>query len=430
MQNILKLKLSKTMGLIDKTIGLETNVFYKTLLITFTSLILSNIYLIIIGALQGEKFVGELSFYYSMATLISMFSLFGTENYILRILGNSVSFNRIHFLTGLYISITSMVIATIVSIIVVNIVGAGNALITYAASLTLLLSVSYVAQAKLFSGISTIYRQMLIPALSVLMAITSVMFSYKITPQIMIFICSVIILFVSFGTGVALFFKAVTNIQPSTNLSFFRITTDAYKVGISFLAFSFSFIIINTLDVIILGMFDSYKNVGTYSIATAVAAFGAIGLLSINCFSPILIRRLYYKNKLSLLNALIKRLTLFASFMLIPVFILGLLFIFIMYRHQSSYHSYLLVYVIYFAGVALNVVSGPCGFVLNMTGLSNISTKIIVQAVLLNVTVALLLVKPYGMVGVAVGATLATIYMNYRMHKSAVILAGIKPGLI
>lgn len=360
--------------------------------------------------------------------MLSIVSLLGTDSYILTVLGESKKMANYHYRLLLSILLISLLISALFAYFFNLFYHEGFHFILYTVALTSLILVSYGAQSKILSSSSILYRNISFPLIVILCLVCSLCFNIQLTPEKILIYSSITFLILTTFTLYLLYHL----IDKGVDTHSFSINSlsMAYKSGFLFMPFSLSFTIINVSDVIILGILSDYHQTGVYSIAIALASFGSVGLLTINCFMPLLIRRLYSINKLNVLNILIKNMNVISSALLIPAFLIGALVILAKFYNSTNLYEYIFTYIIYFAGVSANVVFGPCGYVLNMTGKAKKSSSIILQAALINVVIGILLAKPLGSIGVAIGAAWATVYMNYKMHSYAKTNIGIIPGII
>lgn len=420
-----------TIRLIDKIVDSNSkNLFLNSLVITVISLAFSHTYFLILRAFYPNSIVGSLSFNIALGSFVSVLSIFGMDTFLLKILNESRDLKRDDIILFIFLAISSAFTAFILTFLISFWVKLSSVMLLYVPSITLLTIISFVAQSKIIPSFAMLFRRLAIPLCMVVAGCVLFFIERKIRYENILYIASIFVDCIVLITFVELLRRMKkSDSRIKTNVlakSFF----EAYRSGLLFIAFSFSFTIMYTVDILILGVKSSPEIVGLYTIAASVASFGNIGLWVINTFSPILIRKLYVKNKIRLLNLILKNLSIFSSILLLPCFIIGILFLYLMFHHEARFSTYLFVYCIYFIGVAVNVLSGPCGYVLNLTGESKQSTKIVIISVMLNAAISIALIHWLGAIGVAIGAAAGNIYMNNTMHKIAFKKLLIRPGLL
>jgi O-antigen/teichoic acid export membrane protein len=81
-------------------------------------------------------------------------------------------------------------------------------------------------------------------------------------------------------------------------------------------------------------------------------------------------------------------------------------------------------------GQIVNAATGSVGFLLAMTGRERVSMRILVASLALNVVANLALVPRYGMLGAAVGTTLAMTVWNVAMVVAVRRSLGVMPSAL
>lgn len=420
-----------TIRLIDKIVDSNVkNLFLNSLMVTVISLVFSHTYFLILRAFYPNFIIGSLSFNIAVGSFISVLSIFGMDTFLLKILNESRDLKRDDIILFVFLAISSALTAFILTFLVSFWIKLSSVMLLYVPSITLLTIISFVAQSKIIPSFAMLFRRLAIPLCMVVAGCALFLLEKKIRYENILYVVSVFvdcIVLITFVELLRRMKKADSRIKINILAKRFF---EAYRCGLLLIAFSFSFTIMYTVDILILGVKSSPQIVGLYTIAASAASFGNIGLWVINTFSPILIRKLYVKNKIKSLNLILKNLSIFSTILLLPCFIMGILFLYVMFHHEVHFSTYLFVYCIYFIGVAVNVLSGPCGYVLNLTGESKQSTKIVIISVMLNAAISIALIHWLGAIGVAIGAAAGNIYMNNTMHKIAFKKLLIRPGLL
>lgn len=425
------MSISTAMRLIDRIVDSKAkNLFLNSLVVTVVSLAFSHTYFLILRAFYPNSIVGSLSFNIAAGSFVSILSIFGMDTFLLKKLNESHDLKRDDIILFVFLAISSACTAFILTFLISFWIKLSSVMLLYVPSITLLTIISFVAQSKIIPSFAMLFRRLAIPLCVVVAGCTLFLLKAKTGYENILYVVSIFVDLIVLITFIELI-RRVKKTDSRIKIGMFvKRFFEAYRFGLLFVAFSFSFTIMYTADILILGMKSSPQIVGLYTISASVAAFGNIGLWVINTFSPILIRKLYVNKKIRSLNLILKNLSIFSSILLFPCFIIGFLFLYIMFHHEANFSTYLFVYSIYFIGVAVNVLSGPCGYVLNLAGESKQSTKIIMIGVRLNVVISIVLVHWLGPVGVAIGAAAGNVYMNSTMHKVALKKLLIRPGLL
>ncbi|MGG5258051.1 flippase [Phycicoccus avicenniae] len=166
-------------------------------------------------------------------------------------------------------------------------------------------------------------------------------------------------------------------------------------------------------DTLILGHLTSAEDVGTYTVATRLVGLAIFVLNPINSAFVPSVARLHHlgdRDGVDLAygaaNRWIIRLSV-PAFILLLVFPAELLGLF-----GGGYAAAAAVTVVLAVGQLANAAAGPCGSVLNMTGLVRISLVDNVAALVLNVVLNLVLVPRFGVLGAAVAWTASLLLVN------------------
>lgn len=166
-------------------------------------------------------------------------------------------------------------------------------------------------------------------------------------------------------------------------------------------------------DTLILGHLATAEEVGTYTVATRLVGLAIFVLNPINsAFVPSVARLHHLGDRHGVdvaygaANRWIIRLSV-PAFILLLVFPADLLGLF-----GGGYASAAVVTVVLAVGQLANAAAGPCGSVLNMTGLVRLSLADNVAALVLNVVLNLLLIPRLGVLGAAIAWSLSLVLVN------------------
>jgi len=180
-----------------------------------------------------------------------------------------------------------------------------------------------------------------------------------------------------------------------------------------------AFLALSQADLWIVGAFLSSEDVALYGAAVRMASLITMPILIINSVVPPLIAEFFFQKRIDALEKTLRNLSALAflpALFITVIFafsgesVLGLIF-------GDFYKSAAIVLVLLSAGQLANVWAGSCGQALIMTGHQMIMMVIAVLSVLMTLFLALLLVNPYGVAGVACasasGITIQNIFMLF-----------------
>lgn len=228
-----------------------------------------------------------------------------------------------------------------------------------------------------------------------------------------------------FAKYLALFIALLFLIQRCIKHNYFGSIN--WKYGILYkelVKYSLTLMLIGSLDIIIyrinaymVGYFINTKSVGIYNSAAQIALIGNFLLNSINqVFAP-MISKLYYNKENIRLNNIYSKINYVMLFISIIILIPIILFrknFMLVFGHEFTIGSTALVIIT--IGHLYNAVSGPCGFILAMTGYAKYNMYINIAMLVLIIALNILLIPQYGINGAAVSITTSIILTNtYRM---------------
>jgi O-antigen/teichoic acid export membrane protein len=183
----------------------------------------------------------------------------------------------------------------------------------------------------------------------------------------------------------------------------------AAAFGVSLLEF-----LLSQSDKILLGVFLNVRQVGIYAVAVTVVGFVPVILQSVNqIFSPT-IADLHARGEHALLGRLFQTLTKWIIGLTLPMaFVLMIYSRSLMHLFGPAFDAGWIVLIVGTLGQLINIGVGSVGYLLLMSG--NQVRLIRVQAIMavFMVTVTLLLVRPFGILGVAVASALTNAVTNY-----------------
>lgn len=182
-------------------------------------------------------------------------------------------------------------------------------------------------------------------------------------------------------------------------------------------------------DTLILGYFASAADVGIYTVATRLVGLAIFVLNPINsAFVPHVAHLYHLGDRVGVdtaygaANRWIIRLSVpaFILLLVVPHDLLGF------FGSGYAVAAATVVTVVLAVGQLANAAAGPCGSVLNMTGLVRLSLADNIAALVLNVGLNLVLIPQFGVIGAAVAWTTSLVVVNATKYLQVRRVLGIR----
>ena len=201
------------------------------------------------------------------------------------------------------------------------------------------------------------------------------------------------------------FFKYFSNINSNLN--------DVIKYSFPVLISNSMLLLIQWIDIIILGYFETSNTVGIYSVIMKISLFSSVILFSINSIVASEFSKLYSLDKMDDLRVLIKKSSKIIFFITIPILIL------IVYFSKSilGYFGFEFILAnktlhVLIAGQFVNILCGSVGYILMMTEKQNIFKNIMIFATCVNIILNIVLIPMYSINGAAIASSVSLILWN------------------
>lgn len=396
---------------INKIANVENKGLEKSFILGIISLFIAEVHPLVIDFFTNETFVGQVSYYLNITLLIATMSILGMDNVILKKFSEnkSITKNEIVFLINIFVR------TTLISFFIATTYYYFGHLSVFIIPFSIILSsyflISYVYQTKLKASSSLFFRKLIIPLITIIYGFI-VWYKDNLPSINSLLITWIIVLTMLF---IFLFGTATLKINKKLKGTPYIDYVILYKESFKFYLFTIAFLLINISDILILKFYADYATLGTYTIASKMAKFSLLGLISINTFMPIVISKYYKLGNTKRLQKILTLSSRFATLIFIISFCLLLFFCVIYYENHSNRNMIISVFLISSIGVFINVACGSCGFLLNMTGLNKFSSKILLKAVLLNIALNILLGYYFQAIGIALSTTISVSYINVAM---------------
>jgi len=209
---------------------------------------------------------------------------------------------------------------------------------------------------------------------------------------------------------VLILFKQLTlSNQTSYKFSYNQIFSRSYPMALSAIAY----FIMQSVDIIILTVYEGFDSVAYYSIAVKLATVTALALMSVNIVIAPKIAEIYNTNDFNRLNKLIKDAARIIFIISLPVLLI--LFIFSgpalsLFGEGYVFAKQALWFLL--AGQFFSALCGPGAIYLNMTGKQKKLNNILISGLIVNVVLNLILIPIYGIEGAATATLISMVFWN------------------
>ena len=185
--------------------------------------------------------------------------------------------------------------------------------------------------------------------------------------------------------------------------------TEIFKTSSPMALSAIAYFIMQSIDIIILSIYEGFDQIAYYSVSVKLAMLTTLALMSVNIVIAPRIAEIYENQKMQKLQMLIKHST--RIIFLISICVLSVLFFFseeILGLFGQGYVIANNALLFLLAAQFFNAVSGPGAIYLNMTGRQKTLNKILVSALIINISLNFYLIPTQGINGAAI-ATLASL---------------------
>ena len=222
------------------------------------------------------------------------------------------------------------------------------------------------------------------------------------------FVYSFLLLFaISTATVFVLFLKKETPYATSEEFSIKDIFKTSYPMALS----TISYFLMQSIDVLFLGSFDSFETIAHYSVSVKLATVTSLALISVNIVIAPKIAQSYNDKNFLELKSMIRKATRISLAICIPILVI--VFVFSEYILLIFGDGYLLAknaFLILLLAQLFNCICGPSALYLNMTGRQKKLNVILLISLAINVILNLILIPEFGMLGAALGTSLSFVF--------------------
>ena len=200
--------------------------------------------------------------------------------------------------------------------------------------------------------------------------------------------------------------------KPNDKSESFTIT-EIFKTSSPMALSAIAYFIMQSVDIIILSIYEGFDQIAYYSVSVKLAMLTTLALMSVNIVIAPRIAEIYENQKMQKLQMLIKHST--RIIFLISICVLSVLFFFseeILGLFGQGYVIANNALLFLLAAQFFNAVSGPGAIYLNMTGRQKTLNKILVSALIINISLNFYLIPTLGINGAAIATLVSLIIWN------------------
>ena len=200
--------------------------------------------------------------------------------------------------------------------------------------------------------------------------------------------------------------------KPNDKSESFTIT-EIFKTSSPMALSAIAYFIMQSIDIIILSIYEGFDQIAYYSVSVKLAMLTTLALMSVNIVIAPRIAEIYENQKMQKLQLLIKHST--RIIFLISICVLSVLFFFseeILGLFGQGYVIANNALLFLLAAQFFNALSGPGAIYLNMTGRQKTLNKILVSALIINISLNFYLIPTQGINGAAIATLVSLIIWN------------------
>jgi O-antigen/teichoic acid export membrane protein len=169
-------------------------------------------------------------------------------------------------------------------------------------------------------------------------------------------------------------------------------------------------VLLGWTDTILLGIYEDSRVVGMYSVVLKIAAVVGFSLQAVDSILAPKLATAFHSGNTKLFKSLIKFTTLVNA--VISIGAVGFIFLFqdfILNIFGEEFQEASVALMILCIGQLFNAIIGPVGSIFQMTGYQKVFQNILIVSFAINLILNLMLIKEYGMNGVAIATSVSLI---------------------
>ncbi len=218
---------------------------------------------------------------------------------------------------------------------------------------------------------------------------------------------SILLLFV-----ISVFYVKRVFIPFATNTKY--VTKIFIKQSLPMLISASVIVLLGWSDTLILGIFRKSEDVGIYNVVLKISTLTSFTFQALDSILAPKLSKAFHDNNMDLFKKLVKISTKINT--IISLIIVSGLILFRKIILETFFGTEFLLgsttLIILSLGQLVNSICGPVGSILQMTGKQKVFQNILFFALFINIILNMLLVKPYGMIGVGISTAVSLFFWN------------------
>jgi O-antigen/teichoic acid export membrane protein len=205
------------------------------------------------------------------------------------------------------------------------------------------------------------------------------------------------------------YFSRVKADNTSVDISYNNILKRSGPMAIS----AITYLLMQSVDIILLSKFTSFDRVAFYSVAIKLTTIISLVLASVNTVYAPAFAEWYNRKNFNGLRSGIKKSTQLIFLLTFPAILVVFLFSNrILGFFGTDYMIAQSSLIVLLIGQAVNALCGSAGVYMNMTGKQVVFQRILLVAFAINITLNLILIPIYDILGAAIATSVSTIFWN------------------
>lgn len=191
-------------------------------------------------------------------------------------------------------------------------------------------------------------------------------------------------------------------------------------------------VLMQNANTLILGAWETPEHVGFFKIAVSASNLAAIGLTAVDLIIAPIFVRLHSQGKMDALQREASKAAALSFAMALPVavvfYLAGGPILAVLYG--ADFVPAYAPMMILLTGQVVNAFCGSCGHLLNMAGHERISLALMILAMIANISLNLLLIPSFGLMGAATATAISLALLNVGIVIAIRRKVGIAPTLL
>ncbi len=387
-------------------------------------ILLIYLFTLIIAWLAGPEVMGTFFLGVTLMTVLGTFSTFGLDTGLLRFVSVYKSQGKYNLLKGAVLksSYFSFCLSLIVGLVLFSLSGYLSTAVFSDPDLTPVLKISafaipFYSVRRIILGILrgfkaisliVINNDMVFPLLSIGLLFMFYLFIGRSVISTAVAYC--LSIFLAFLLALVFLLRVFPDITRVPTESEFK---KILKYSAPLLLVAVMGLVMSWIDIVMVGVIKTSRDVGVYTAASRTAAFVAFFLVSVNSIAPSLFAEYHSNGKLGELGTLARTSARWVFYFSLPV---AVLFILLSKEIMRIYGAEFIVGAralsFLSVGQLINASTGSVGYILMMTGHQKRLSSIIFSSAVLNIILNAFLIPKWGISGAGLATAFSLAFLN------------------